>query len=135
MPAARPTSWRRSSAKRLTTPEFHSGENHDHFPQPTSAARLSPIRTPIPPSWNKRDSRTGWRNSNGAASISSRFARPSICEFRTAWDTSAIGSKAPACGESRSDSGEDYFDSVFQEEKGILTDMLAQLGVTIEEVQ
>ena len=31
-----------------------------------------------------------------------------------------------------SDSGEDYFDSVFQEEKGILTDMLVQLGVTIE---
>ena len=30
-----------------------------------------------------------------------------------------------------SDSGEDYFDSVFQEEKGILTDMLAQLGVKV----
>ena len=31
--------------------------------------------------------------------------RPSICEFHTAWDTSAIGSKAPACGESRATAG------------------------------
>lgn len=30
-----------------------------------------------------------------------------------------------------SDSGEDYFDSVFQEESAILADMLTELGVTV----
>jgi hypothetical protein len=33
-----------------------------------------------------------------------------------------------------SDSGEDYFDSVFQEESAILADMLAELGVKVAEL-
>jgi hypothetical protein len=39
--------------------------------------------------------------------------------------------KSPGLWGIESDSGEDYFDSVFQEESNILADMLTELGVKV----
>ena len=88
--------------------------------------------TPIPPIWSKRDSRIGGSNT-GKATFDFIGVRAAV-ELPIPYGKDRILTRieSPGLWGIESDSGEDYLDSVFQEESNILADMLAELGVTVQ---
>ena len=81
--------------------------------------------------WSKRDSPTGWSNT-GKGRLTFIGVRAAV-ELPIPFGKDRILTRieSPGLWGIESDSGEDYLDSVFQEESAILADMLAELGVKV----
>ena len=93
--------------------------------------RLSPMIAPIAPTWSKRDSRIG-RSNTGKGEFEFVGIRAAV-ELPIPFGKDRILTRieSPGLWGIESDSGEDYLESVFQEESNILADMLAELGVKV----